>query len=520
MVTKPARRHEVFIGRILGFSLIGTLLLALMGGVGYLWVVRQVPPEAQSELVCRVPVYGELSFLDSTGNPRTKGINVGDMWEFRSFIAGGSKARAVYMFDNVTPQRMGEQLLLESRFEVFRTHKGNQKKGVICEFQLVNDLRTQTAHNLASALGFDRLGESLRNGIFKTVKSADGTVVEGAADIMRGYANGIEQGQMTLTPTNYKRIQKGYSAFAEMMLPFKQKREGVSEWIDNMVSYSRACAAAAEAGSGKDLAKPLKSLADEFEQHSAELQTMLVDIIARLTPQFPVTEFREPNQTRVKPDEIQYVVNGKGAPRKGNLFEDLVHGKKLKVHLACLESGQYVGMARPDLFIRRPDRDFSVGFAKAVFGIWLMMVLVVTLSVTASTFLKGPVATLLTFVLILLGSSFHDFLDKIVSGKVDSSGTFASAYRLVNHQNPRAQINPSGIEVITAVDWVLKKGLEVVHKIVPNLENYRVIPYVANGFDVPWNSALLPALLTTLGFLLPCLLLGYLSLALRELEEK
>jgi hypothetical protein len=47
-----------------------------------------------------------------------------------------------------------------------------------------------------------------------------------------------------------------------------------------------------------------------------------------------------------------------------------------------------------------------------------------------------------------------------------------------------------------------------------------VVPYVANGFDVPWNAALLPALLTTLGFLLPCLFIGYLSLALRELEEK
>jgi hypothetical protein len=70
------------------------------------------------------------------------------------------------------------------------------------------------------------------------------------------------------------------------------------------------------------------------------------------------------------------------------------------------------------------------------------------------------------------------------------------------------------------VDSSLTGGLWVVHKIVPNFENYRVVPYVANGFDVPWNAALLPALLTTLGFLLPCLFIGYLSLALRELEEK
>jgi hypothetical protein len=45
-------------------------------------------------------------------------------------------------------------------------------------------------------------------------------------------------------------------------------------------------------------------------------------------------------------------------------------------------------------------------------------------------------------------------------------------------------------------------------------------PYVANGFDVPWSAALLPSLAMTLAYLLPCLLIGYYSLTLRELESK
>jgi hypothetical protein len=344
-------------------------------------------------------------------------------------------------------------------------------------------------------------------------------VTSGAADELRAVAGAIKGRQIQLSSTNYSRIQEGYAAFATLLVPLKEQVEGDASWIDDMAAQSRAVAKAADARRFEDLDDPMQELAKLFEAHADELETLLVDKVARHTPPFPVPEFRESYQTIVKPDDITYRVNGKDL-KQGDLFRDLVHGGKLKVHLVCLEPGQYVGMARPDLFIRLPDFHFWVGYTKALFGIWLLMVLVVTLSVTASTFLKGPVATLLTFVVIILGSSFHDFLEKVVTGEVKSAGALESAYRLVTHQNPQTEIAPRGQEIMEGVDSSLKGGLWVVHKIVPNFENYRVVPYVANGFDVPWNAALLPALLTTLGFLLPCLFIGYLSLALRELEEK
>jgi hypothetical protein len=45
-------------------------------------------------------------------------------------------------------------------------------------------------------------------------------------------------------------------------------------------------------------------------------------------------------------------------------------------------------------------------------------------------------------------------------------------------------------------------------------------PYVANGFDVDWNAAMLPSIAVTLAYLVPCLIIGYYSLKLRELESK
>ena len=42
VTTKPVRTGEIVFGRILGFSIVGTLLLVIMGGVGWAFVVRSV----------------------------------------------------------------------------------------------------------------------------------------------------------------------------------------------------------------------------------------------------------------------------------------------------------------------------------------------------------------------------------------------------------------------------------------------------------------------------------------------
>ena len=42
VTTKPVRTGEIVLGRIIGFSIVGTVLLALMGGVGWAFVVRSV----------------------------------------------------------------------------------------------------------------------------------------------------------------------------------------------------------------------------------------------------------------------------------------------------------------------------------------------------------------------------------------------------------------------------------------------------------------------------------------------
>ena len=64
VVTKPVRRIEVVLGRMLGFMTMSTVILLVMGVTGYVWITRQAPESLSDSsdrdrrqfLTCRVPV--------------------------------------------------------------------------------------------------------------------------------------------------------------------------------------------------------------------------------------------------------------------------------------------------------------------------------------------------------------------------------------------------------------------------------------------------------------------------------
>ena len=128
VVTKPARRSEVVICRMLGFTAMASAVLVVMAVIGFFWIRRQYPVtivdgKPVDPLACRVPGYGNLQFINVQGQPALKGINVGDPWLYRSFVQGNSRARAVWQFDNITADRLGNELRLESRLsKVLKLH--------------------------------------------------------------------------------------------------------------------------------------------------------------------------------------------------------------------------------------------------------------------------------------------------------------------------------------------------------------------------------------------------------------
>ncbi len=68
--------------------------------------------------------YGTLRFTDAKGNPAKKGVNVGNFWEYRSYVEGKTNASAIFTFDQLDETDLIDgHLPLELRLDVFHTYK-------------------------------------------------------------------------------------------------------------------------------------------------------------------------------------------------------------------------------------------------------------------------------------------------------------------------------------------------------------------------------------------------------------
>jgi hypothetical protein len=445
VVTKPVRSSEIVLGRILGFMAVGTLLLAVMGVISYVFVVRGVAHTHQltvddlqsmegstgglrgrtslvqqhrhkvtidstgkthvdmehghthdltvlkgegsgggdayelgqpkGMLMARVPVYGKLSFLDRTGKPTDKGINVGDEWTYRSYIDGGSLAACVWTFDGITEEAFPKRLPVEMSIEVFRTHKGDIEKGVPGSLTVRNP----------------KTGKKLEVRIFES-----------------------------------------------------------------------------------------KEYATDSQEIRRDLQM---------------------------PDG-----------KKVDLFEEFVNDGQIEIILQCVAPGQYFGAAQADMYLRAQDASFALNFIKGYYGIWLQMLLVITLGVTFSTFLSGPVAMLATLG-ALLGGFFNDYMFRLATGQTYGGGPFESIIRILTQQNVTSEMEPGlRTTVAQSLDQVAEVGLRVLSMILPDFGRFSFAEYVASGFAVSGDT-LLTFTCRAFAFAVPVFIAGYVCLKNREIGK-
>jgi hypothetical protein len=243
---------------------------------------------------------------------------------------------------------------------------------------------------------------------------------------------------------------------------------------------------------------------------------------------FEINEFRRNSYDVVKLNP-QMKDKDKDSDQSVELKQLLEDGE-LRVETACLSSSQFLGMAKPDLFIRLPDRDFAASYFKCVANIFLMMVLIIVLGVMSGCFLKGPVATVLSLAVAGIGFCAYGFVHSLVTGEVDyhnpnvkfqGAGPFGALYRIVTHTTPGIPFEETWFfKTINTLDEASLSVLWAVSKVFPDLQSFDTTEYTANAFDVPWAEAMLPCLATTIGYCIPWLLVGYFSLRLRELESK
>jgi hypothetical protein len=143
-------RHEVLEYKNGTYEVLETMdhTHAVLDGGGDGEIFALGPPEGM--LQARIPVRGQLRFLDRAGQPVEKGYNVGDEWTYRSYIEGGTGlSTAIWTFDGISASRFGgDHLPLEINIRVFRTYKGVVDQGIAGKLEIVRPDENRTLRSL------------------------------------------------------------------------------------------------------------------------------------------------------------------------------------------------------------------------------------------------------------------------------------------------------------------------------------------------------------------------------------
>ncbi len=398
VVTKPVKRSEIVLGRIFGYGFLVSVIVLVIGAIGYVWLIREVPQASKEQLIARVPVFGTVKYLDRQGNETTTPLNVGDIWQYRTFLEGATNARGIWTFDKISDKYLHDDgaLWVEQKFEAFRTYKGT---------------------------------------------------------------------------------------------------------IDEQIRFSVTAV---------NPSKNLRVLVDTYPVYEFSS-----------SPTLPLMKI--PRQLSYRPTDAP-----DAEPKDVDLINDLLDNGTLTLEVACEDSSQFVGVAERDFFIRMPDRPFFVSYVKGLLGVWMLLLMIVIIGTTGSTFLKGPVCTLMTMGLAVVGiSGLREFMVEQLEqftknqGHVLGGGTLESFYRIVTWMNQQSPLPDNwGTRAIKTIDQGIYKVLQLLQGVLPDLKGFDTQEYVANGFDVPFVNAVLPSIMTLIGYLIPCYILGYFALRLRELEAK
>lgn len=202
-----------------------------------------------------------------------------------------------------------------------------------------------------------------------------------------------------------------------------------------------------------------------------------------------------------------------------DLLKDLVSEKgDIEVVVQCLDRAQYYGFAQPDCYIRLPDGSPLWNFVKAQASIWIQMVLVIAIGVTCSTLVNAPVAMLFTISFITLGF-FRQFFVDVAIGKQVGGGPVESLYRIVTQMNQVSPLPENlGTDLIKNVDVILKKGMESLAFVLPDFRSFSTVDYVAYGYHIPMNH-LLQDLTVAFAYLVGLFVIGYFFLRTREVAK-
>jgi ABC-type transport system involved in multi-copper enzyme maturation permease subunit len=457
VVTKPVRKIEIVLGRVVGFALVGTVLLAAMGLLSYGFTVNSLRHTHRL-----------------TSDMLHKEILPGN----RGYLLVGETSEAHGHNHRVTINDKGEATV-EMRQDHVHELEIEEKDG-------------KTTYKLGPPIGQYQARVPIYGKLSFTDKSGK----------LKGQTKNINVGD----EWTYRSFIQGrtsakatwlFTGLRKDMFPEDEFRQGI----------------------------PIEMTIEVFRTHKGNMEKGVAGTIFVENPKTGKQVTLENFSAEKFATDTHYIplhfsrAGSDGKIENYDLFKDLVSDDgQLAISVQCLEYGQNFGMAQPDLYIRAADGTFEGNFVKAYFGIWLQMVLVLSLGVMFSTCVSGPVAILAT-VFFMVAGVFSSFVVELSSGKMVGGGPFESMQRIMTQDNMISPLE-QGLKTSTiqALDQAMAVAMRYFSAILPDFAQCSFGRHLAFGFDVG-RELMARCVICELGFVLPVLLLGYLFLKLREVAQ-
>ena len=464
VVTKPVRATEIVLGRILGFSIVGTSLLAIMGVMSYVFVVRGLNHTHSVALAELVP--------DDSG----------------SSTSGGADGHA-----NAWKGR---------------TRPSQRHWHAIHAVRVVDSAGEARVHTRVE----------MSNGHWHTL-TIDKQLLAGPlpakATVETGPAEGLFMARVPIYGKLRFQTREGH-----------ESEQGISvgdEWTYRSYIEGGTLAAAIwafENVSERDFPDglPLELTISIFRTQMGDIVSGIPGSLWLRNPANGMKVEAKVFAAKAYATDEQFIPRKLQAPdgRWLDLYRDLVSDDgRLEIWLQCAQPAQYFGMAQRDLYIRARDGSFAWNFTKCYLGIWLQMELLLAFGVALSTFLSGPVAMVATLG-VLLGGLFVPFIRDLAAEKVPGGGPAESLVRLLTQDNVVSPLEP-GLRTtfVKMFDKVAEQAIGFLGTVLPDFGQLDYSEYLVSGFDVDWNVVLV-GIFTAIGFVLPISVAGYFLFKPRE----
>ncbi|MCI0492225.1 MAG: hypothetical protein L0Z07_04735 [Planctomycetes bacterium] len=455
VMTKPVRAGEIVLGRILGFTIVGTVLLAIMAIGSYLFVVRTLYHTHAVE------VANLESINDADGNVIGKKGHTTSSQSHRHEIEVDAEGNGVALSANghdheITAGQHGGEMAYEV----------GGPRGL---------MRARMPH-YGKLRFLDRKGVDVARGISVGSEWTYRSFIEGGTSAAAIWTfDGIDDSTL-------RRADDGDGQYLPLELIVRVFRSYTGN-IDRGIQGS------------VQLRNPDKpDIKTDLETFTAKDDSINDINLSR--------KLYDPQQKPI--DLLEDLVSEDG---------------RLDVIVQCLDRSQYFGFAQADAYLRKPDGSPWVNFVKAFLSIWVQMLLVIAIGVTCSTVVNGPVAVMFTVAFIALGFFKEFFVNVATGKQVGGGPLESLVRLVTQkNQTTGLDEDNLSVQLMHAVDKFFETAMRSLAYVLPDFRSLSTVDYVAYGFNIP-PSKVYQDLTVGLAYLAGLLVIGYFLLRTREVAK-